>query len=305
VDINDFWEFLVTEHNPPLEAITADIRVRRFRNAIKNGLDMPAIDSDDRDRLQRALRGWLGKVRRERSRHAYNHHVEMVNSLAQFKGLPDLKWKRVRARDPQPHGYSERELAALRAYRTRNERELKLRRAVLWINLSLGIRTGEISRMNVSDLDERDLAVAIKTPSKLGEARLLPVRQELFAKTRPLAAWLRIREAPKDDPDALFVSIADGPSRRLAPEGIGRVLWNIGQDVGFAVNAQRGRHTVAMRMVDDNVHIKYVQDWLGHKSLNSTQKYLRGTTPEKMREAVYGRRYARAHQRQAESAAPS
>jgi integrase len=293
VDQRDFWEFLVTEHDPPLEAITADIRLRRLRNALEGGLYEDAVDSGDRERLQKALRAWLGTVRRNRGRHAYNHHVELANSLGQYKGFPDLKWKRVRVRDPQPNAYSERELKALRAYWTPNERARKLRRALLWVNLNLGIRTGEISRMNVSDLDERDLTVSILTPSKQGQIRELPVRPEYAAPTRPLAPWLRVREAPKDDPDALFTAKHKGRYKRLSPPSVGREFWKIGQDVGFAVNAQRGRHTVAMRMVDDNVHIKYIQDWLGHRNLNSTQKYLRGTTPEKMRDAVYKRRRRR------------
>ena len=51
------------------------------------------------------------------------------------------------------------------------------------------------------------------------------------------------------------------------------------------------RHTAATAWYEDTSDVLAVRDLLGHESLATTQRYVRGMNVERLRPAVEGRRY--------------
>jgi integrase/recombinase XerC len=141
--------------------------------------------------------------------------------------------------------------------------------AVVRLALDLGLRSIEISRLQLADIDWRQGTVTLKhTKSRRQDLMPLPVTTG-----RALEAYLR-HERPKTRDTAVFV-------RHLAPhdEPIGvHAIRRIVRDAFRRAGIQHGRshalrHTVACRIVNQGGSIKEVADVLRHRSLNTAMIY--------------------------------
>jgi site-specific recombinase XerD len=187
-------------------------------------------------------------------------------------------------RAPKPQPAAPRSLTAeeARAALRKVEREGSLRdKAILFAFLLTGVRVGELSGLEVRDLEltERRGAFHIRAEiAKGGREREVPL---------PKAARDYLREylAERKDTDAaLFV----GQRGRMTPAGIRDVV------VHFAgVPPHRLRHTYAYEFLrDNNNDLVALADILGHASLNTTRGYTR-RRKEDLEEAAERVHYAR------------
>jgi len=141
--------------------------------------------------------------------------------------------------------------------------------AMVRLALDLGLRVGEIARLELADFDWRAGTVTLKrTKSRRQDVLPLPA-----ATGQALAEYLR-HERPMSTLPTLFV-------RRLAPHdkpiGVDMVRSAISNALRSAGIAQTRchslRHTLACRMVNSGSSIKEVADVLRHRSLNTTLIY--------------------------------
>ena len=141
--------------------------------------------------------------------------------------------------------------------------------AVVRLALDLGLRSIEINRLQLVDIDWRLGTVTLKrTKSRRQDVLPLPV-----ATGRALEAYIR-HERPKSNDGAVFV-------RHLAPhdEPVGvHAIYRVVRDAFRRVGIPHGRshalrHTLACRMVNEGGSIKEVADVLRHRSLNTSLIY--------------------------------
>jgi site-specific recombinase XerD len=190
--------------------------------------------------------------------------------------------QKLRASKPQPAAPRSLTAEEARAAIRKVEREGNLRdKAILFAFLLTGVRVGELSGLEVRDLEltERRGAFHIRAEiAKGGREREVPL---------PKAARDYLREylaERKDAYPALFV----GQRGRMTPAGIRDVVLRFA-----GVPPHRLRHTYAYEFLrDNNNDLVALADILGHASLNTTRGYTR-RRKEDLEEAAERVHYAR------------
>lgn len=130
--------------------------------------------------------------------------------------------------------------------------------------LYAGLRRAEACGLMVADvdLDSRELRVM----GKGSKERVVPMAGKLAV---VLSAW---RARPDADAGYLFPGQRDGQS--ISPVTLWRDVSLSAQLAGVGrVSPHRLRHTAATELLDRGADISYVQAFLGHESLASTQVY--------------------------------
>ena len=158
-------------------------------------------------------------------------------------------------------------------------------RTVMEVLYSTGARAAELLALRVPDVDlqkkmarirngkgGRDRFVPLSTPCCRFLARYLAViRPELAKCTRPSGNnWLKKAHTGKD---LLFLSLYGGPvSKGWLATSLLRYIRKAG--VTKVVSPVHSfRHSVATHLLAGGMDVRYVQVFLGHSSINSTQIY--------------------------------
>ena len=149
-------------------------------------------------------------------------------------------------------------------------------RAIVELLYACGIRTTELCRLRVADVDLKEQTVTIMK-GKGGRSRVVPIGQ--YA-SHYIAEYLRhgrrhfLRERA-DDPGLLFLS---GWGNPFNASTINRsVMWKIAADARLKkdLTCYTFRHSVATHLLRNDANVMYIAKLLGHASLKTTQKYLR------------------------------
>ena len=147
-------------------------------------------------------------------------------------------------------------------------------RAMFELMYSSGLRVSELAGMDVhyskdcAGWLERDNGEVVVT-GKGGKMRRVPVGSHALD---ALAAWLAVREAPRDGSDALFVSVR---GTRITPRVVQQRLKSHARRAGTAVDVHPHvlRHSFASHVLQSSGDLRAVQEMLGHASIASTQVY--------------------------------
>ena len=141
--------------------------------------------------------------------------------------------------------------------------------AVVRLALDLGLRSIEINRLQLADIDWRRGVVTLKrTKSRRQDILPLPV-----ATGRALEAYLR-HERPKTSDGAVFVRHLAPYDQPIGVDAIRRVVRDAFRRVGIPHGRTHAlRHTLACRLVGQGGSIKEVADVLRHRSLNTSLIY--------------------------------
>jgi site-specific recombinase XerD len=181
-------------------------------------------------------------------------------------------------------------------------------RLVVTLMVQMGLRCGEVAAIQIGDVDFERRILHIRGKGYRGDtSRAVPITDE---------AWSALQSYLDDDMPAR------GPlKRKWQPAAIGRArssgalirsyqppyghvtshtlsalvrrwmsaagLKNYAFD---GVSAHSFRHTAAQDVLDSGADLRHVMVMLGHRSLRTTQEYLR-LDPPGLREAMEGRRY--------------
>ena len=138
-------------------------------------------------------------------------------------------------------------------------------RALLMTAYSAGLRVGEVVRLKVSDLDSKRMQIRV-TAGKGAKDRYtllseiaLQVLREYFHAYKP-KSWLF---AGQDQTDHL--------SERSAQQ----IFQDARKKAGIAKQAtfHALRHSFATHLLEDGVDIRYIQELLGHGSIETTERY--------------------------------
>ena len=165
-------------------------------------------------------------------------------------------------------------LAVLRSAKKKGAREL----AMILLAYRHGIRASEVCNLRLDDLDLKNgslivarLKGSLRTTQALAGHRGEPLLDEQKA----VRDWLRQR--PNDGSDFLFVSQKGG---RLDRTQFFRLFRAIAADAGLPPEKQHPhalKHSIATHLVSANVNLALVKQALGHKSINSTMRYIATT----------------------------
>jgi site-specific recombinase XerD len=199
-----------------------------------------------------------------------------------------------------PRALSEREMRSLLARARRNHSEvarqgepvaspttlmassagyLALRNlALVDLLFATGMRVGEASALDLRDFFVREAAFRVQ--GKGGRDRLaFAVDEETVRIQRE---HLESRGRIKTESSALFVNAAGG---RLSTQGMTNVIARLRREARIRrhVTPHMLRHTVATLLLRNGADIRIVQEFLGHASIATTQRYTHVTKEHMVR----------------------
>ena len=160
------------------------------------------------------------------------------------------------------------------------EEEVKVRdvkktikeQAIIDFLLSTGVRVGELLAMDISDVDFSQGTVTFR--GEKGSRRFRTVLLDARAK-RHLMEYMETRT---DKNPALFVTdrIYNGSPKRVGQAYMERICKNIGKRAGLEKNltVHVFRRTLATRLADAGCPLEVIQELLGHKKAETTQRYI-------------------------------
>lgn len=151
--------------------------------------------------------------------------------------------------------------------------------ALVDLLFATGIRVGEVSALDIRDFFVREAAFRVQ--GKGGKDRLAFIVDEETVRIQ--RAHLEARESIKTDSPALFINAS---CRRLSTQGITNVIARLrkGARIKRHVTPHMLRHTVATLLLRNGLDIRVVQEFLGHASIATTQRYTHVTKEHMVRE---------------------
>ncbi len=165
-----------------------------------------------------------------------------------------------------PHDKSATRLDPLRA----SSPEYRSLRNLALVDLlfATGLRVGEVSSLDVQDYFMRESVYRVK--GKGGRDRLAVVVDEETVRVQ--RKYLEARAQIETRSPALFLNSS---GRRLTTQGIANVIARLREAAGIKrhVTPHMLRHTVATLLLRNGVDIRIVQEFLGHASIATTQRY--------------------------------
>jgi integrase/recombinase XerD len=140
--------------------------------------------------------------------------------------------------------------------------------ALVDLLFATGLRVGEVSALNVPDFFAREAVFRVK--GKGGRDRLAVVVDEETLRIQ--RKYLQVRARIETRSPALFLNSS---GMRLTTQGIANVIKQLRAEAGIErhVTPHMLRHTVATLLLRNGVDIRIVQEFLGHASIATTQRY--------------------------------
>lgn len=145
-------------------------------------------------------------------------------------------------------------------------------RAILELLYSTGMRRSELARLEIGDIDFSGGTVFIKQGKGLVD-RIAPAGKRALLWVEKYLNEGRPGFPASEKLTALF--LAAQFHRRLSAAQISQIVSDAKQAAGIEKSgaAHMLRHTAATLMLENGADVRYVQQFLGHKELNSTQRY--------------------------------
>ena len=137
--------------------------------------------------------------------------------------------------------------------------------AILELLISTGMRVGEITRLNISDMNfqERSCIVLGKGNSE----------REVYFSAKSKMYIKKYLETRTDNNEALFVSLIK-PYNRLGISGIEILIRNLGKEANIKkVHPHKFRRTMDTMAIDKGMPIEQLQRLLGYSRIDTTLQY--------------------------------
>lgn len=172
-----------------------------------------------------------------------------------------------------PHPlYKDQILEIFKANKLRED-ELKIRdQAIIEFLYFTGVRVSELVGLNVQDIDaNRRVARVI---GKGDKERYVPFTKECYKTLEEYIKKLRpkLLKKSKEPSAALFLN---KNGERITVRGIEFLLDKIEEETGLFVGLHPHllRHSFATHLLENGLDISFIQELLGHASINATQVY--------------------------------
>lgn len=159
-------------------------------------------------------------------------------------------------------------------------------RSILETLYSTGMRVAELVSLNTGDVDF--LTGVVRVMGKGAKERIIPIGEKALD---ALYSYVEERKSKVHSDEALFLNAA---GKRITSRSINRIInYYISKtSIDKKISAHVLRHTFATHLLNAGCDLRSIQEMLGHKSLETTQKYTHVTT-ERLKK-IYEKAHPRA-----------
>jgi site-specific recombinase XerD len=148
-------------------------------------------------------------------------------------------------------------------------------KALVSLLYNSGARVQEVADLRICDI-RFEAPATVTLTGKGNKTRVIPLRKET---TEILSIYLDFRKKSGIKSDHLFLNVKGDPMTRF---GIGRRVGQLAVEAARHCPSLKGRtitphvfrHTVALHLIESDVDIVLVQEWLGHADLKTTSLYV-------------------------------
>ena len=266
--IEDFVSYLSVEKNYAENTISSYERdLLKFSSFLnKKGLnDFKEIDSDTLNLFIMELRnaGISGKSLK-RYLSSIRVFFTFLMERDELEINPALSIKTPKIERDLPKTIDFDDLKKMMTIKSSKYKEL---RSVLMIELlySCALRVSELVGINLEDIDMNEGFV--KVMGKGGKARFSPMGQTTIEVLKRY-----VKQRPNCNTDALFIN---QKNLRISTRTVQNIVKNRALEVGVSINVHPHmlRHAAATHFLQSSHDLRTVQEFLGHKSIKSTQVY--------------------------------
>ena len=202
--------------------------------------------------------------------HSLHRKAAAIRAWARWRGA-SVRVPRVRVPKGLPKALSEDEVRRVEEA-ARLHPDPRVHPAVLLMTRA-GLRRSEVCALRLGDVDLGGGVLHVRN-GKGKKDRTVPIPRGVRRPLEALVRLLRYRRLPADTP--LF---------GFSPETLYRRVRELGEAVGLpGLHPHALRHTAATRMLRRGMSTVGVAKTLGHRDLNTTQRYLRITVEDLKRE---------------------
>jgi len=144
-------------------------------------------------------------------------------------------------------------------------------RVMLMIYYGCGLRRGEGVALNLSDIHLSEGLIHVRR-SKTGRARYVPLSAAAIGDLQIWCTEGRAHFTPLPSERALFLN---PQGQRLSAQALAIRLKKLSQraELDTEVSLHGLRHAIATHLLEAGMGIAYISRFLGHRSLESTQRY--------------------------------
>jgi integrase/recombinase XerD len=149
-------------------------------------------------------------------------------------------------------------------------------RTLLEVLYATGIRKAELRNLTVADVNLEEELLRVNR-GKGKRDRVVPLSRIACQYLENYIKAIRPELLQGRQADTLFISVH--PGKPIGSHGVGVVIAKYVRlaNVKKHVTCHLWRHTCATHLLKNNANLRHVQEMLGHKSLATTERYLRLT----------------------------
>ena len=226
--------------NLPIDEITTET-LRNYLSSYKNNSTAWMVTIDNIRRTLSSFFAWL-----ENEDYIVKSPVRRIHKVKSMKKVKET--------------LTDENLEKLRDTCT-NVRDL----AILELLISTGMRVGELTRLNISDMNFKERSCIV-----LGKGNS---EREVYFSAKSKMHIEKYLEIRTDNNEALFVSLIK-PYNRLGISGIEITIRNLGRLANInKVHPHKFRRTMATMAIDKGMPVEQVQKLLGHIKIDTTMEY--------------------------------
>ena len=145
-------------------------------------------------------------------------------------------------------------------------------RAILELLYACGLRVGELSELNISDINFKESIVLVRGKGK--KERLVPFGQHCHEALKDCIDERNVLNLADsiDSPSPVFLNHL---GTRITPRSVGRIIKKYLQKSGLLqkISPHGLRHSFATHLLNSGADLRSIQELLGHKNLSTTQRY--------------------------------
>ena len=140
-------------------------------------------------------------------------------------------------------------------------------KSILELLYSSGVRVSELTSLNMSDLNMKEHLIRVRGKGR--KERIIPVGSKAMD---AIQNYLPERISIKKKSSALFLNNRGG---RLTQRSVRRILIEYSRMINLKcdLSPHTLRHTFATHLLHEGADLRSIQEFLGHSSLSTTQKY--------------------------------
>lgn len=158
-------------------------------------------------------------------------------------------------------------------------------RCIFELLYSTGIRNSELRNLTLGDIDTEKSAIRIIN-GKGKVDRIVPMGktalqliEEYIQKVRPI---LKCKEPDTENADINYPLFISRRSKKMSAFALRKMVYVHMKKSGLTkrVSAHTFRHSIATHLLENGMNVRYIQQFLGHKALSSTQIYTKVTVTD-------------------------